>query len=38
LDTQARTLERVATGPSFDALLKQERLASKDYGGRTVFD
>ena len=37
-DTQARTLERVATGPSFDALLKQERLASKDYGGRTVFD
>jgi hypothetical protein len=38
LDTQARTLERVATGPSFDALLKQERLVAKDYGGRTVFD
>jgi hypothetical protein len=38
LDTQARTLERAARGPSFDSLLNEERARSKDYGGRTVFD
>ena len=38
LDTQARTLERVASGPTFDALLNKERSDSKSYGGRTVFD
>jgi hypothetical protein len=37
LDAQARRLERDATGPSFDALLAEERLRSHEYGGRSVF-
>lgn len=38
LDTQARTLERVATGPTFEAFVAEERSHAPDYGGRTVFD
>jgi len=38
LDEQARALERVARGPSFDEFVAQERRHSGDYGGRTVFD
>jgi hypothetical protein len=38
LDAQARWLERVAdAGPEFDALIREERLRSHQYGGRTVF-
>jgi hypothetical protein len=37
LDTQARLLERHATGPSFDALVAAERAQSHAYGGRCVF-
>src|SRR3954468_18141694 len=37
LDTQARRLERHACGPSFDALLAEERTHSHQYGGRSVF-
>jgi hypothetical protein len=37
LDAQARWLERVAAGPSFDALTADERSRSPQYGGRTVF-
>jgi hypothetical protein len=37
LDAEARRLERVATGPSFEAILAEERARSPDYGGRTVF-
>jgi hypothetical protein len=37
LDTQARTLERDATGPSFEAFVAGERAASPDLDGRTVF-
>ncbi len=37
LDAEARRLERVATGLSFEAILAEERAASPDYGGRTVF-
>jgi hypothetical protein len=36
LDTQARSLERVATGPSFDEYVRTERDRSPDYDGRTV--
>jgi hypothetical protein len=36
LDAQARRLERHATGPSFDAVMEEERVRSPDYGGRTV--
>ncbi len=36
LDKQARALERVASGPSFDALIQQERDRAAEYGGRTV--
>jgi hypothetical protein len=37
LDTQARSLERVATGgPSFDEYVRAERDRSPDYDGRTV--
>jgi hypothetical protein len=36
LDTQARSLERVATGPSFDEYVRTERHRSPDYDGRTV--
>jgi hypothetical protein len=37
LDDQARTLERMATGPSVAALIAQERERSHLYGGRSVF-
>src|SRR5262245_14981080 len=37
LDTQARTLERTATGPSFDAFVAGESAAAPDLDGRTVF-
>jgi uncharacterized protein len=37
LDTQARVLERLATGPEFESVLDQERVRSSAYGGRTVF-
>ncbi|WP_454631460.1 DUF763 domain-containing protein [Bradyrhizobium cenepequi] len=37
LDSQARLLERTATGPSFDALVAQERNRSPALGGRSVF-
>ncbi|HEX3483638.1 MAG TPA: DUF763 domain-containing protein [Micropepsaceae bacterium] len=36
LDEQARQLERVASGPSLEALIAQERMRSHEYGGRTV--
>jgi hypothetical protein len=36
LDTQARTLERATSGPSFEAILERERSLSDEYGGRTV--
>lgn len=38
LDQQARQLEAVATGPSLDAFIAEERRRSPEYGGRTVFD
>jgi len=37
LDDQARTLERMAAGPSVEALIAQERDWSHLYGGRSVF-
>ncbi len=37
LDTQARVLERTATGPSFDSIVAGERAASPDLDGRSVF-
>jgi uncharacterized protein len=37
LDREARHLERAATGPSVEAFIAQERVASPDYGGRSVF-
>ncbi|NLG75374.1 MAG: DUF763 domain-containing protein [Xanthomonadaceae bacterium] len=37
LDEQARALECVATGASFDALVGEERRRAGEYGGRTVF-
>jgi hypothetical protein len=36
LDRQARSLERVASGPSFEAHLEHERAASAAFDGRTV--
>jgi uncharacterized protein len=36
LDRQARRLEHVATGPSFDAHLEHEQAASLAFDGRTV--
>jgi hypothetical protein len=36
LDTQARSLERFATGPSFEEYVRTERQRSSDYDGRTV--
>ena len=38
LDKQARTLERLTRGPSFDSLIAEERGRAPEYGGRTVFD
>jgi hypothetical protein len=37
LDEQARRLENLATGPSLDAFIDSERLASADLAGRSVF-
>jgi hypothetical protein len=37
LDDQARKLEPVATGPSFDAFVATERSQSASLGGRSVF-
>jgi hypothetical protein len=37
LDEQARNLERVATGPSLDALIAEECENSHSYGGRSIF-
>jgi hypothetical protein len=37
LDRQARQLERTASGPSFDAFVAQERRASPELDGRSVF-
>src|SRR5262249_18159724 len=37
LDNEARRLERYARGPSFDAIVADERARSRLYGGRTVF-
>jgi hypothetical protein len=36
LDDEARKLERVATGPSVEELIAQERERSYSYGGRSV--
>jgi len=36
LDTQAHSLERFATGPSFDEYVRTERQRSRDYDGRSV--
>jgi hypothetical protein len=36
LDREARALELVATGPSYEALVRAERARSADWGGRTV--
>jgi hypothetical protein len=36
LDTQARSIERFATGPGFDDYVRTERERSPDYDGRTV--
>lgn len=38
LDTQARSLEAKAEGPSFEGFVASERTRAKEYGGRTVFD
>jgi hypothetical protein len=38
LDDQARTLEYIARGPSFERLIAEERERAGEYGGRTVFD
>src|SRR5690606_19537155 len=37
LDEQARALERVATGASFESLIEDERRRAGAYGGRTVL-
>jgi hypothetical protein len=37
LDTQARQLERTATGPSFDAFVAAERTRSPALDGRSIF-
>jgi len=38
LDAQARSLERSASGPSFESFVTEERAAAAVFGGRTVFD
>lgn len=38
LDDQARTLQGIAGGPSFERLIAEERDRAEEYGGRTVFD
>ena len=37
LDDQARRLENLAGGPSFEALVAEQRRRSASYGGRSVF-
>ena len=37
LDDQARRLERYVGGPSFEAVIAEERERSHEYGGRSVF-
>jgi hypothetical protein len=37
LDEQSRRLERLASGPSVEALFAGERARSHDYGGHSVF-
>jgi uncharacterized protein len=37
LDREAQRLERAATGPTVEAFIAQERQASPDYDGRSVF-
>jgi hypothetical protein len=37
LDSQARALERIATGVDFDTYLNAERARAHEYGGRTVL-
>lgn len=37
LDEQARVLERVASGPTFETFIADERRRAEEYGGRTVF-
>jgi hypothetical protein len=37
LDDQARSLERTAEGPSFEAFVTNERVASPTLDGRSVF-
>jgi hypothetical protein len=37
LDDQARRLERYVSGPSFEAVVAEERARSHAYGGRSVF-
>ena len=36
LDIESRTLEKVASGPTFDEFVREERARSPDYEGRTV--
>jgi uncharacterized protein len=36
LDSESRTLERAASGPTFDEFVRWERAKSPDYDGRTV--
>jgi len=37
LDDQARRLERYVLGPSFEAVVAEERARSHEHGGRSVF-
>src|SRR5260370_41717854 len=37
LDNEARRLERLASGPSLEELIAQERNRSHTYGGRSVY-
>jgi hypothetical protein len=37
LDEQARRLEAYVSGPSFEAVMAEERARSHEYGGRSVF-
>jgi hypothetical protein len=37
LDEQARRLEAYVSGPSFEAVVAEDRARSQEYGGRSVF-
>jgi hypothetical protein len=37
LDEQARRLERYVSGPSFEAVVAEDRTRSHEYGGRSIF-